>query len=453
MSVVLNFIIVLGILIFFHEFGHFIVARLFGVGVEKFSLGFGPRILGKTIGRTEYRLSAIPLGGYVKMVGEEPDVELAPEDLPYSFTHKHVAKRSLIVAAGPLFNVLLAILIFTTIFFFLGLPSIRPIVRAVDDGSPAQQAGIQLGDIVRTIDGRPIGSWNDINTIVEDNQGNPMQIVLARDGTTQTVTVHPKRVSAKDILYGDDISYYDLGMRGYAELPAVVGNTMPKQPAEKAGLQKGDRIVAIDGHPIDGWRTMNDKIRGSNGKTLSFRIERGEKSLDLQITPEQVQDRDALGIKTITYRIGIVSPDQVLAEDRMHIRIGPLSALVHGSANTWDVVKETGRFFVKLAERKVPSEAIGGPIRIAIMADQQAQEGIWRLLNFIAVISVSLAVINLVPIPVLDGGHLLFFAIEALQRKPVNLRVRETAQQIGVFLLLLLMIFVFYNDIVITWFR
>ncbi|MBI5064383.1 MAG: RIP metalloprotease RseP [Desulfatitalea sp.] len=158
MSVVLNFIVVLGILICFHEFGHFIVARLFGVGVEKFSLGFGPRILGKTIGRTDYRLSAVPLGGYVKMVGEEPDAELAPEDLPYSFTHKHVAKRSLIVAAGPLFNVLLAILIFTAIFFFLGLPSIRPIVRAVDDGSAAQQAGIQTGDMIQAIDGQKIES-------------------------------------------------------------------------------------------------------------------------------------------------------------------------------------------------------------------------------------------------------------------------------------------------------
>jgi regulator of sigma E protease len=276
---------------------------------------------------------------------------------------------------------------------------------------------------------------------------------LAREGGAKTVTVQPKQMAAKDIIYGDDISYYDLGMRGYAELPAVVGNTMPNQPAEKAGLKKGDRIVAIDDQPIDGWRSMFDKISTSNGKTLAFRIARGQESLDIAITPEEVQDRNALGIKTKTYRIGIQAPDPILPEDRMTIRVGPWGALVQGTARTWAVVKETGRFFVKLVERKVPSEAIGGPIRIAIMADQQAQEGFWYLLNFIAVISVSLAVINLVPIPVLDGGHLLFFAIEAIQRKPVNMRVRETAQQIGVFLLLLLMIFVFYNDIVITWFR
>jgi regulator of sigma E protease len=453
MSVVLNFIVVLGILIFFHEFGHFIVARLFGVGVEKFSLGFGPRIFGKTIGRTDYRLSAVPLGGYVKMVGEEPDAELAPEDLPYSFTHKHVAKRSLIVAAGPLFNVLLAILIFTTIFFFLGLPSIRPVVRAVDEGSAAQQAGIQAGDMIQTIDGQKIESWNDIDAIVDGNQGEPLEMTLARDGRTQSVSVRPKQMAAKDIVYGDDISYYDLGMRGYAEMQAVVGNTLPNQPAAKAGLQKGDRILAIDGQAIDSWRAMFDKISSSNGKTLAFHIARGDARLDLEITPEEVQDRNALGIKTSTYRIGIQAPDPILPEDRITIRVGPWGALVQGTARTWAVVKETGRFFVKLVERKVPSEAIGGPIRIAIMADQQAQEGFWYLLNFIAVISVSLAVINLVPIPVLDGGHLLFFAIEAIQRKPVNMRVRETAQQIGVFLLLLLMIFVFYNDIVITWFR
>lgn len=453
MSVVLNFIIVLGVLIFFHEFGHFIVARLFGVGVERFSLGFGPRILGKTIGRTDYRISAVPLGGYVKMVGEEPDSELAPEDLPYSFTHKHVAKRSLIVAAGPFFNVLLAILIFTTIYFFLGLPSIRPVVRALDEAGPAEQAGLQPGDMIRSIDGKPIASWNDIDAIVEANQGEPLEIVFARDGATRTTTLRPKQMAAKDIVYGDDISYFDLGMRGHAELPAVVGNTLPGQPADKAGLKKGDRIVGIDGEPIDKWRTMFDRISNSNGKKLSIEVLRGEETIKLEITPEEVQDRNALGIKTSTYRIGIQAPDPIRPEDRMTIELGPWGALAQGTAHTWAVVKETGRFFVKLVERKVPSEAIGGPIRIAIMADQQAQEGFWYLLNFIAVISVSLAVINLVPIPVLDGGHLLFFAIEAIQRKPVNMRVRETAQQIGVFLLLLLMIFVFYNDIVITWFR
>ncbi len=453
MSVALNFIIVLGVLIFFHEFGHFIVARLFGVGVERFSLGFGPRILGKTIGRTDYRLSAVPLGGYVKMVGEEPDSELAPEDLPYSFTHKHVAKRSLIVAAGPLFNVLLAILIFTAIYSFLGLPSIRPVVRAVDEGGPAAQAGIQPGDVIRSIDGKTIASWNDIDDIVEANRDQPLKVVLAREGTPLTVMVRPKQMEAKDIVYGDNISYYDVGMRGYAELPAVVGNALPKQPADKAGLKKGDRILSIDGEPIENWRSMFDKISNSKGKTLAFEILRGEEKIHLEITPEEVQDRNALGIKTSTYRIGIQAPDPIRPEDRMTIELGPWDALVQGTVRTWAVIKETGRFFVKLVERKVPSEAIGGPIRIAIMADQQAQEGFWYLLNFIAVISVSLAVINLVPIPVLDGGHLLFFAIEAIQRKPVNMRVRETAQQIGVFLLLLLMIFVFYNDIVITWFR
>jgi regulator of sigma E protease len=452
MSVVLHFIVVLGVLIFFHELGHFLVARLFGVGVEKFSLGFGPRLFGRTIGRTEYRLSAIPLGGYVKMVGEEPDTELAPEDLPFSFTHKHVAQRSLIVAAGPLFNVLLAILIFTLILFFTGLPSIRPVVRAVDDGGPAQQAGIIEGDTIQTIDGQAIVSWRDIDAVIERNEGAPLEMIIVRKGETIVVPVQPRRVAAKDIIYGDDISYYDLGMRGYAELKAVVGHARPHMPAEKAGLRKGDQIVAIDGQPIDRWQTMFDKISSSKGKTLTVQILRGAETLNMEITPVEVQDRNALGVKTVTYRIGIEPPDPILAGDRITVHVGPWGALLNGLDRTWFVVKETGRFFVKLVERKVPTEAIGGPIRIALLADQQAQEGILYLLNFIAIISVNLAVINLLPIPVLDGGHLLFFVIEAIQRKPVSIRVRETAQQVGIFLLLLLMIFVFYNDIVITWF-
>ena len=451
MDSVLIFIVVLGILIFFHELGHFLMARL--VGVEKFSLGFGPRILGRTIGRTDYRVSAIPLGGYVKMVGDEPDSPIAPEDIPYSFTHKHVAKRALIVAAGPLFNVLLALLIFTSGLFFAGLPSIRPIVRTVEKSSPAQAAGVEDGDIIKSINGSPVASWRDIDQAMDNNTGQPVQLTVERQGSQQTLQVTPRQMSAKNV-FGDTVTYYDLGIKGYRELSAMVDEALPGTPAAEAGLRHGDRIVAIDGQPIDSWEAMEEVVTSSKGKTLRFEIRRGNKLLDVDITPVEVQEKDLIGVKHSTYRIGIRrSGISIPDEDAVTVRVGLAGAGGQGLKQTWNVIEATGYFFVKLVKRQVPTEAIGGPIRIAQMAHKEAQQGVLQLFYFIAIISVNLAVLNILPVPVLDGGHLLFFIIEAIQGRPVSIRVREAAQQVGILLLVVLMIFVFYNDITLTWFN
>ena len=453
MNSILIFIIVLGILIFFHELGHFLVARSFGVGVEKFSLGFGPRLFGRTIGRTDYRVSLIPLGGYVKMIGDEPDAELPPEDLPLSFTHKHVAKRALIVAAGPLFNVLLAVLIFIVVLFFTGLPSIRPYIRSVEPGSPAAKSGLQDNDLVTDIDKKPITSWRDIDGILADSDGKPLHLYVKRQGEIIEKTVKPEKVNAKN-LFGDDISYYDIGISGFAELQAVVDEVMDGMPAQKAGLKKGDQIIAIDGQPIDRWERMQEIVSQSKGNSLTFRVRRGEQTFETRIKPEMVQEKNILGVKYKAYRIGIRAPNMsVPQQDQMTIRLNPVQAVGQGLIRTWDMAKMTVYFFGKLFQGKVPMESIGGPIRIAQMARKEADQGLVSLLNFIAIISVNLAILNLLPIPVLDGGHLLFYGIEAVMRRPVNTRTRETAQQIGIFLLLLLMIFVFYNDITLTWFK
>lgn len=452
MSVVFNFIIVLGILIFFHELGHFIVARLCGVGVEKFSLGFGPRILGKTVGRTEYRISIVPLGGYVKMLGEEPDAPLPPEDIPYSFTHKHVAKRALIVAAGPMFNILLAILIFVGVLYFVGIPSIRPVVRHVEHNSAAQQAGIHTGDFIQSINGRQVAAWEDIEQAVIKCKGDPLNFEIKRNDDTIAMRVVPQSVDAKNI-YGEDITYYDIGIQGYPQVKAIVGEIRQGMPAEKAGLQQGDQIVAIDDEPIELWEQMYDKVTTSKGKTLKFTIQRGDETLIKQITPVEVKDEATVSVDAKSYKIGVGPIDPVLEKDKITLDVGFVEAISKGAAQTWWVVKITGQFLVKLAQQKVSKDAIGGPIRIAFLADQQARAGLVQLLYFIAAISVNLAVINLIPIPVLDGGHILFFAIEAIQRKPVSVRVREMAQQVGVFLLILLMIFVLYNDISYQFFR
>jgi regulator of sigma E protease len=342
------FIIVLGILIFFHEFGHFLIARLFGVGVEKFSLGFGPRLFGKKVGRTDYRLSAIPLGGYVKMIGEEPDAEIDPVDIPVSFTHKHVAKRMLIVAAGPFFNLLLAVIIFLGIFLISGLFVLKPSVGSVKDGSPAYAAGLKAGDLIAAINGVNISTWDE----------------------------------------------------------------------------------------------MAELINGSKGKALTVALHRGESTLETRITPELVGSKNIFGEDVQRHVIGITASGESYSK-----KLNPLQAFTQSLVQTYKIAELMVIIIAKLITGDISTDTIGGPIMIAQMAGDQAKAGIGNLISFIALISINLAIINLLPIPVLDGGHLLFFCIEAIKGRPVSIKVREIAQQVGLFLLILLMILVFYNDI------
>jgi len=345
---IVAFVVVLGILIFFHELGHFLVARLFGVGVEKFSLGFGPRIFGKKIGITDYRISAIPLGGYVKMVGEDPSAAVDPEDVSISFTHKHVFKRMLIVAAGPFFNVLLAVLVFFGIFLVSGTFILQP----------------------------------------------------------------------------------------------TIGEVQPDTPAARGGLKAGDRVVAIGGTAVQSWDEMARLIMDSGGGRLRFAVQRNGQLLEVAMTPVARESRNVFGEKIDRYIIGVAS-----AGDVQQKHLNPLQAGVESIRQTYDVFKLTVVSIVKLVQGSLSTKTLGGPIMIAELAGQQAREGVLNLVFFIALLSINLAIINLLPIPVLDGGHLLFFTIEAVTGKPVNKRMREIAQQIGILILLMLMIFVFYNDI------
>ena len=345
---ILSFIIVLGVLIFFHEFGHFLVARLFGVGVEKFSLGFGPRLIGKKVGITDYRISAIPLGGYVKMVGEEPDAQINPEEIPLSFTHKHVAKRMLIVAAGPVFNILLAVIIFFGIFLVSGTFVLKPSVGSVKQGSPAFAAG----------------------------------------------------------------------------------------------LEKGDLISAINESAINSWDEMAEIINASKGQTIKLTVRRGESTRNFSLAPEQVTTKNIFGEDVQRYIIGITAAGETYSKE-----MNVFQAFSESMIQTYRVTELMVVIIVKLISGDISTDTLGGPIMIAQMAGDSAKAGIGSLISFIALISVNLAIINLLPIPVLDGGHLLFFSIEAVKGRPVSTKVREIAQQVGLFILILLMILVFYNDI------
>jgi len=452
MNTVLLFIVVLGPLIFFHELGHFLVARLFGVGVEKFSLGFGPRIVGKKIGRTDYRISLIPLGGYVKMVGDEPDAELPPEDLPYSFTHKPAAQRSLIVFAGPFFNALLALMIFFSILFFIGISSIRPVVKNIDADGPSEKAGLRLDDQIQAIGDTPVASWRDINAILERNDGQPIEMQVLRQGEISVYKLVPQKAAYTNV-YGDEIPYYDFGLSGVAEPIATVGEVMEEMPAFAAGLRAGDQIISIDDHPIRYWKEMQEMVTSSGGKTLRFELRRQNETLALDITPNLVKDRNLSGISSKNYRIGIRPPDLVPDEDKITVELSFTQSAKQSFQILFQVTGSFFDFIKKAFQGKVSRELVGGPIRIAQMAKQSAQMGGVELFSFVAAISLQLAILNLLPIPVLDGGHLLFYGIEAVKRGPLSTRARETAQQIGLFLLLLLMVFVLYNDIEFTWFN
>ncbi len=342
-------VIVLGFLILFHELGHFLVAKRTGVGVLKFSIGFGPKIIGRRVGLTEYVISAIPLGGFVKMVGEDPEEEVSAADQKIAFNQQPLWKRMAIVLAGPGANLLFAFIVFSVVFMTYGA-----------------------------------------------------------------------RVPSE---------------------AAKVGGAIEAMPAAAAGLKAGDVITAVDGVAVEKWDTLSETIRASGGKALTLTVGRDNETLQLQVTPAAKPDKNIFGETVGTaYVIGIERGfDQ---QD-----VGPFEAIGMGAKQTAWWVETLLVSVFKMFQGKIPAKDIGGPILIVQAAGQQARMGLEYLLHFMAVISVNLGVLNLLPIPVLDGGHFLFFALEAVLRRPLDIRHREIAQQVGLVLLISLMAFAFYNDI------
>ena len=340
--------VLLGILIFVHELGHFIFAKSLGIKVLKFSLGFGPKVIGKQYGETEYLLSAFPLGGYVKMLGEEPGEELNEADKQRAYNFQPIWKRFSVVFSGPFFNLCFAVIVFFLVFMN-GVPYMLAEVGDVTQGSPAAQQGITKGDRVMEVDGKPIARWDEMTEIIHNQPGKEMLIKIDRSGTTLSLSVRPEKKVIKN-LFGED---------------------------KEVGL--------------------------------------------IGITPSG---------KTEIRREGLV---------------GAFSTAVK---RTWDISVLTLVSIVKLIQRIIPADTIGGPILIFQMAGQQASQGAMNFFTFMAIISINLGVLNLLPIPVLDGGHILFLGIEAIRRKPLSEKVVMIAQRIGLALLLSLMAFAFYNDIV-----
>jgi regulator of sigma E protease len=356
MNTLISFAIVLGLLIFVHEFGHFIWAKFFGVKVLKFSLGFGPKLLSRQYGETEYLISAFPLGGYVKMFGENPgelaEEKLSPGELKRSFATRPVWQRFIIVAGGPLFNLIFAVFLFFIIVLVAGMP--QPVetttIGGVGQDTPAAEAGLQAGDTIRAIDGKETRQWEDVSMLIKDSGGREVVLTVQRDDRTLDIAVTPSMEKTKNI-FGEEV---------------------------------GER-----------------------------------------------------------YMVGIARSDEVTYE-----KVGFFRALQAGFSQTWSWMYLTVMGLIKIIQKVVPASELGGPILIAQIAGERMEAGWINFLYFMGVLSVNLGILNLLPIPILDGGHLVFFSVEAILRKPLNMRTMEIMQQVGLVLLGTLMIFVFYNDLV-----
>jgi len=351
---IIYFIIVIGILVFVHELGHFLFAKRLGIGVVTFSLGFGPKIIGKKVGETQYQISAFPLGGFVKLIGENPEEKIKEEDLRRSFMAQPIWKRTCVLMAGSLFNLFLAVVIFSLINMVVGIPP---------TSSPP--------------------------------------------------------------------------------LPSRIGGISPGLPAEKAGLKKGDVVLAVDGKEVSTWEDLAKIIHNSEGKELLIKVKRNGEILDFKIKPQVYEEKTLSGEKDI-FIIGITPHIEEITLQK----VGPLAAIGKGFIQTWDWIKLIVGSIVKLFTGEISPKTIGGPILIAQLAGEQGKRGVLDLLVLIAVLGVNLGIINLFPIPVLDGGHLLFLGLEAIIRKPISIKKMEIAQQIGLIIIILLMIFAFYNDLI-----
>jgi len=441
---VVGFVIAISILVVVHEFGHYWVAKRLGVKVLRFSVGFGRPLWMRRFGpdHTEWAIAAIPLGGYVKML-DEREGDVAKHELPRAFNRQPIWKRMAIVLAGPMFNFLFAILAYSVINM-AGVDGIRPVVGKVADGSPAQEAGFKPGDELLTIDGSRVQSWDEhrlylyaraldratVHMQVRDTDGVP------RDRYLDLSSITPAEVGA-------GLLERQIGLSvALPEVEPVIGSLDEHGAGAQAGMQVGDLIVAIDGRPVHAWQDVVTTVSSRPGETLKITLRRNGTQRVIAVTPQTVE---SAGKQVGRIGVGVLLP-QLPASMRVRVSYTPYEAVYEGVATTWNMSVLTLKMLAKMVMLEVSTKTISGPLTIAQYAGASAQIGLDRFVLFLAVVSVSLGVLNLLPVPVLDGGHLLIYAIEGVKGSPLSERVLYWAQQAGIMLLVGLMMLAMYND-------
>jgi regulator of sigma E protease len=446
----LAFIAAIALLVAIHEFGHYAVARLFGVKVLRYSIGFGQVLWSRRAGadQTEYCVSAIPLGGYVKLL-DERDCAVSYAERGRAFNRQSGSVRMAILFAGPAFNLVFAVLAYA-LMFMNGVPGIKPVIGVVEPGSVAASAGLREGDTIVSVGERSVLTWESATLGILDEllaNGEIRLHVTEQNpaGSSELRQVVFQTAGRESELTEPGQLFVKLGFKPWAPVPdAVIGELVPGGPAERAGMQSGDRVLAVDGIAVDSWSEWVELIRARPGQRIEVSLLRGEEALDLAVDVDSA-DRDAGRIGRIGAAV-LLAPgafDYMRAEERY----APIDALQRATLRTWEMSVLTLRMIWRMLVGDVSVKNISGPINIAQYAGYSASIGLSAFLGFLAVVSISLGVLNLLPVPMLDGGQIVYTLAEQLKGSPLSERAQMIGQQVGIGLLLLLMSFAFYNDI------
>ena len=442
---VVSFIVALGVLIVVHEYGHYLAARLCNVRVLRFSVGFGRSLATWRLGRdgTEWTIAAIPFGGYVKML-DEREAPVDAKELDRAFNRQSVWRRFVIVSAGPVFNFLFAIAVYAGLYMH-GMPEARPVLAQPAAGTLAQGADFAAGDTVRSVDGEPIATWQDLRWRVLQGalqkEALRFEVVSVRGNISMHV-LDLRQFPSEDV---ESDAMERIGLRLYRPpLDPVFGKVVPGGPAERAGLMAGDRVTHAGGAEVRNWEGLVQAIRANPGKVLQFTVEREGARLRVDVLPDAVTENSSR-----VGRIGAAPRIPAAESERIVVRVsyGPLESFSKAVTKTWDISVFSLKMLGKMLLGEVSWKHLSGPVTIADYAGQSAQMGWLAYATFLALISISLGVLNLLPIPLLDGGHLMYYLVEIIKGSPVSERAMEFGQRVGLALLLVIMAFAFYNDL------